>query len=323
MTLISSFFVAVYSTTQCSLFDSHKVPIASGLLPPGDALVPDASRIEAMQNRLFSEQNERIKNVVVVVPDDWLSISEHEVDHLIPPKLAPLVALTYAVEDAFAPPENLRFSYRQKVVQGQHTRLMVFTCTGEQADLFCSPFKQRGMSCLLVPHKQWLNAQREKKPWRWFVQQSLQAYQPEKEKRQEFRRLIACLASISLLVNLIAYLCFDSWNKQSRDVLFERQQIMVTQSSWSSNDSLHSASDIALKLTQGLPISVRLNSVEGNALTAVVMLTLAEDDAALLLDSWREKQPEWQWKMERLSSDEPLSGGQEEVVDVAISISKN
>ena len=320
MKLMSAYSVAVYSAQACTFYDSNKAVSSEDLSSLNNDPPPDSQQLNTIQQSLTIHSESHFSRIIILVPDTWLSVSQHKVDHLIPSSLQPLAALSYAVETIFSPPDTLMFSYQYDVLLAQQSQLTVFACSSEWAEQLCLPFQSIGNACLLMPLGQWVEIQSRARSWSSCAQRALSVYQPEKQKHLKARRLCWYLVFFSLLVHSVASVYFFSLHHQSAQTLMARQKIQATQSTWSTAHNSNEFSQSVLSLVQALPRSARLEYFESEDKRSFLQMTLPVQDLNLLLVEWYRQNPDWQWEVEQqpyyLSS--PMS--QKEVVDVSIEV---
>ncbi|NLQ18546.1 hypothetical protein HGG82_13105 [Marinomonas sp. M1K-6] len=260
--------------------------------------------------------------LLVLVPDDCLSVSQHALDHVIPRSLLPLAALSYAVETTFSPPESVCFSYQQNVLSTTSAQLTVFACTKDWAEAVCLPFQAAATSCLLMPLSLWENRHTKARSWSYIAQHALSVYQPNQEKRKTALRLWGYLLLASLLIHAAALFYFMAWQQESVLALQERQRALADQMAWQDDQTANAFVASALEMVQGLPSSARLARFEGAASSVTFSVTLPEQALSLLLTAWRQQQPDWRWEVKRDLYHSPSGLNQEGVVDAHISVFK-
>ena len=323
MKLISDYSVAVYSAQECTLYNSRKAANLVDFSLSSDDSPLDSQQLNIIQQGLVVDQDLNLSRIIILVPDAWLSVSQHRIDHLIPHSLRPLAALSYAVETTFSPPDSLLFSYQYEVLSAQQSQLVVFACSSTWAEQLCLPFQSIAKDCLLMPMRQWEAIRLRNPSWLSCSQRALSMYQPEKRKCLKARRLCWYLVFFSLLVNSVASIYFFSLHQQSAQSLIVRQKIQATQSAWSTVYNSNEFSESVLKLVQALPRSARLGYFESEDKRSFLQMTLPVQDLNLLLVEWYRQNPDWRWEVEQqpyhLSS--PVS--QKEVVDVSIEVFEN
>jgi len=324
MKLMHAYSIAVYSAQECTLYDSSKTANLVDCYSLNNDPLPNTSQLELIQRSLTLDYPIDVSRIIILVPDAWLSVSQHRIDHLIPSSLLPLAALSYAVEATFSPPDSLLFSYQYEVLPEQQSQLTTFACSSEWAKQLCLPFQSIAKSCLLMPMGQWEAIALRNRSWSYCFPRALSVYQPEKSKRLKARRLCWCLIVVSLLVQGVASICFLSLHQKSTQALIARQKIQATQSAWSSMDDSNGFSASVLNLVQALPMSARLECFESEAQQASLQMTLPIQDFKLLLEAWRLQNPDWLWNVEQQPHRFVSPTVQkEEVVDVSIKVFKN
>lgn len=323
MKLLSDYSVAVYSAQECKLYNSSKVACLADFSAFINAPRPDSQQLYAIHQRLKIGQELNGSRIIILVPDAWLSVSQHRVDHLIPVSLRPLAALSYAVEATFSLPENLLFSYQYEPLSAQQSLLSVYACSCEWAEQLVLPFLSIPKTYLLMTISQWQAMSSRKRSWSSCSFCSLSLYQPEKAKRVKARQLFWCLVVLSLVLNSTASVYFLSLDQNTTYMRIARQTIQNTQSAWSSTHSANAFSASALDLIQALPRSARLEYFESRAQRAFLQMTLPARDLELLLVTWRQHKPDWRWEVKQRPHHPTSPITQKEVVDVSIKVFKS
>lgn len=320
MKLMPSYSVAIYSAQTCTFFDSpESVNLSCGELM-NEGPTPDIDQLDSIQATLSLDNESIASRLIVLVPDSWLSVSQHQIDHLIPSSLLPLAALSYAVETTYSPPELVMFSYQQEVLPIKRTQLTVFACSNQWAERLCLPFKHLTKSCLIMTKQQWVDMPSKVQSWSFCSQRALSVYQPDKEKRKSARRLWGYLLMLSVIINSTAFAYLFVSQQRTERALLERKVLLETQSTWSSQQETSEFSESVLGLVQTLPVSARLAQFDGRIAMASFKVTLPKQDLDRLLESWHQQHQHWRWKVEAQSLYLPASVNQEEMVDASISV---
>lgn len=323
MKLLSEYFLAVYSAKECNVFKSRDAANLADLSSLNNDPRPSLQELESIKQGLDIDQEDIASRVIILVPDAWLSVSQHRIDHQIPSALLPLAAMSYAVETTYSAPDAVLFSYQYKELSAQQSLLTVYACTNEWAEALCLPFESMGKTCLLMPVSQWTSIQSRKMSWHTCSEWALSKYNPEKEKRLKARRLCWSLVVFSLLLHIVASAYFFSLDQESTDMQLARKTIQESQSSWASNRHSDDFSSSILSLVQTLPTSARLGHFESKDQRAFLQMTLPATDFQLLLAEWRQKNPDWQWEVEQKPHRIDVPATQKkEVVDVSIEVFK-
>jgi hypothetical protein len=323
MKLISDYSVAVYSAQGCTLYNSRKAANLVDFSLSSDESPLDSQQLNIIQQGLVVDQDLNLSRIIILVPDVWLSVSQHRIDHLISPSLRPLAALSYAVETIFSPPDSLLFSYQYEVLSEQQCQLEVFACANEWAEQLYLPFQSVAKTCLLMPMRQWKAIQSRNRSWLSCSQRAMSVYQPEKRKRLKARRLCWSLVVFSLLVHSVASVYYLSLHQESTQALIARQTIQTTQSAWSMADNDNDFSTSVLSLVQALPMSARLGSFESEDQRAFLKMTLPTEDLTILLVAWRQQNPDWRWDVKQQPHYLASPMAKKEVMDVSIEIFKS
>ncbi|TYL49014.1 hypothetical protein [Marinomonas sp. IMCC 4694] len=316
--------VAVYSARQCSLhaigdaFESVKQS-AMHTDPP-----PDADRLLTIQKSVQPKEClPKVSRLVIVVPDRWLSVSQHSMGSLVPPSLLPMAALSYAVETTFSPPETLLFTYQQTVLVDKQAHLTVLACSIDWADQLRVPFQGWAETMFILSVSQWLGmkAHSPRLVGAYCQRNALQVYQPKNNTRHKTRRLWGVLILLSAFVNGLAGAYWIGLQHRSDHALILRDTYRQTQDAWLGFQQIDDFSSAVLVLLKSLPNSVRLMWVKGDASSMAFQMTVSEQELDRLLPYWQQQYPEWQWKVSSLRSALSVSN-QQEVMDVSVSVSQ-
>ncbi len=327
MLLTPNYFVAVYSLEQCSLCTPLEATKLVNKSPSKNNTLPDSSQLETIQRSLLPINVSSSTRMLILVPDSWLSVSVHRIDHIIPSSLLPLAALSYAVETTFSPPDSLMFSYQQDVLPAKQAQLKVFACSSEWAEQLSFPFKPSVKHCLVMSFAQWASKSTGVFSWSQCSKQALSVFQPEKEKQQKTQRLWLCLMVFSVLVNGVAYGYYTALQQDSDTLLHSRQAVIAAQSAWesSNNEDVQFVTSVLSKV-QALPTSARLtlfessDKVNGETQPIFFQVTLPKADLELLLENWKKQHPAWRWEVTYSAEELPILSQQKEVVDASVSV---
>lgn len=309
-----------YSATSCLFYDSqHSLHQVDTYLSETSDMA-SAEQIAQLQRPLDGSLLEQKAFALIVVPDAWLSISEHTLDHAVPKQLAPLAALAFAVESTFSSPDTLWFRY-QLFYDHKISKMRVMACTHTLAERVCKPFHDRGMRCCLVSCQQW-QAYQHKKFGLWrLAQQGLRPFDPELSRRRHHRTMWASfiLACMLLQAGLAMH---DYRLHQEIGSLGEQLEVMQSrvQQTKPQSDN-HPFLVQVLNKVQSLPTSVRLSSFTSNVNTANLVLSMPNSQLQPLLARWHHEEPRWRLKINKKSQDQNAMDSKKEVMDVAVSIS--
>lgn len=322
MKLTPNIAVAVYSARQCSLLAiGDAFELVKESVTHTD-LAPDSNHLLAIQRDVQpTHYLPNVSQLVIVIPDSWLSVSQHLIDHVIPPSLLPIAALSYAVETTFSPPETLLFTYQQTVLVDKQTHLKVLACSTEWADQLCAPFQEWAKTMCIISVSQWLDT-KPLSPHRvgsYCQRNALKTYQPANNKRHKTRRLLGALILLSTLLNGLAVVYWFGLQQHTDQALTLRDTHRHAQDAWLDSQQTDDFSDAVLALLKTLPKSVRLVWVSGDALHMRFKMTVSEHELGRLLADWQQQYPEWQWKVDPLRS-ASSTFNQQGVMDVSVSV---
>lgn len=312
-----NYYVAVYSAQECVICSPND---AMTRLPcvPHDA-PPDDQQLLTLQNTVKAFTKHRL---VVLVPDSWLSVTEHQIDHPIPPPLQPLAALSYAAEATFTAPDSVRLSYQYALLSSKQAILTVFACSVAWFEQLCKPFQANAAPYLIVPASQWFDnaVPARRKTWRYCQKNALLIYQPDQDRRRQSRRLWWGLLISSLILNAAAGWFLLALQHTTQGLEIDQQTALQRQPEWSNSPSQHGFVDSVLGLTQALPRSVRVLSVSKEKGRAELRMLLPASHLDSMLAGWRRQQPTWQWQLIEHEGRSLSPAQSVEVVNVSITI---
>ncbi|MFT2098465.1 hypothetical protein ACMUMQ_08935 [Marinomonas sp. 2405UD66-6] len=324
MKLIKPYSVALYGAEQCTLYNRNEIDKWIDTSLQSSDFIPDSSQLILLQKALSLSECKVTSRVVILIPDHWLSVSNHVLDPLTPSSLLPLAALSYAVESTFSAPETVLFSFRKALLEDKRIQLTVFACSEEWRKQLSSPFQSKNVSCLIVPISLWQSTKPSLRSWSALSKYALSSYQPDYKKRQHMKRLWLCLLLFSVSIHCIAYGYFLSLEQRIHQSLTDRQVLLERQSAWASHQEPNDFVLSTLRLMQALPTSVRLVSFDGQNQQADFQLTLMQEEFEPLLARWQQRFPNWRWQVSELhqTSNDVLSPfeSSKEVLDVFISV---
>lgn len=306
--------VVFYSTSQCYVYDVRSLPKCLPFDAGDEKSVPSDAQIDQLQAELDDTYFANKTQILVVVPDAWLSISEHKIEHLLSSKLAPLAALTFAAETTFAPPESIYFYYHVTKLNKQSCQLKVIACSKQLLLTLSRPFKNRTRHCSLVSEQQWIHRRHHYFALYLLSLQGLTCYQPAEDKRKSTRNRWLCFVLLSGVLHLGFILFFQYSNGLHKKwMVDENAKHRVIP-----NVQPHKNTLVKTLLTtlRALPADVRLTSISSHQTKASVGLSLTRIRLQALLAEWRKEQPQWRWDIQ--STQPQAQIGAQEVVDVEL-----
>lgn len=314
---ISPDCVVFYTVSQCHVYAANHLPKRLPFNIEDDAPLPSLERLSELQSLLDHEFLADKKHLLIVVPETWLSVSEHQINHPLSKKLAPLAALAFASETTFAPPNEIFLHYRVLKLNKDVFQLHVVACSKMLMDQLSLPFQARDRCCRLVSSQQW-KAQSSRRFAGYFLsRQGLARYQPEEDKRREVRRSWSAFVVLSLLMHGLLSGYFYSLNEaQNAHRLVQQQQPQQVVLPKQGNAFVTRL----LAMLRALPYDVRVSSLHSETQTASAHLTLTPARLQTLLAQWRQTQPRWHWQVNPAPR-QVMSLDTMEVVDVELLVS--
>ena len=316
MKRISPDCVVFYTVSQCYVYTSKSWSEALRFDVEDTSPVPNDEQIKLLQLNLNHKVLAAKRQVLIVVPNSWLSESDHQITHSLSKKLAPLAALAFASETTFAPPSEIFFHHSVAKLNKDVFQLHVIACSKMLMELLSLPF-QAAQRCQLVSLQQWkTQSSRRLARYTWHHYE-LAKYQPEEDRRRGSRQrwLAFILASMSLHLLLLGYFYTLDREHNQQQVALQQQR---TQSLILPQRGSVFVSQL-LTMLRALPKDIRVSSLHSEQLTATAYLALPGNRLAILLAQWRQDYPGWRWQI--LPQNVLLES--QEVVDVALRISKS
>ncbi|MDB4837058.1 hypothetical protein OAH87_01135, partial [Marinomonas sp.] len=175
--MMTSYSVAVYSIRGCQLCLPCDLKAVLDGLSDMPALPLELDQLKEIKVSLPNKARGRFSRLLILVPDEWLAVSNSRTEDAIPSKLLPLAALSHAAEITFSSPESLWFSYQYEKVARHHFELTVFACSAELADALLEPFQEEYIPCVLMPLRQWKALKPKHKSWASLTKSGLSRYQ--------------------------------------------------------------------------------------------------------------------------------------------------
>ena len=323
MKLRTTYSVAVYAADNCQFYKNNNTVCDTELLSNDDDTLPNSTQLEKLQKPLLHTEAIDCHRVLILVPDNWLSISTHQVERHTPNELLPLAAMSFAAESTFSPPESLLFHYDQRRIEKQSITLEVTACSIEWARLLAKPFDNRGIPYLVMSFTQWSRLKTGTKSWSYLTQQSLSIFQPDRHKRIKQKRLWIGLIVSSVVLHCAAYFYQSSLYVQSQQLAFERHASLDKYAIWRNQQQSSEFVATALNFAQSLPKKTRLTAFEGTERGVSLQVMLLKEERAELLARWRQQYPSWRWIVNDIKPIAPSLTINEEVINVSLSIFQN
>ncbi|REG82360.1 hypothetical protein [Marinomonas pollencensis] len=312
MKRISPDCVVFYTASQCYIYPIQSCPKALPFDVEDARPVPSDEQIKLLQQELKQSVLASSRQLLIVVPNAWLSVSEHQIAHPLSPKLAPLAALAFASETTFAPPNEIFFHHSVDKLNKDLFQLHVIACSKMLRDLLRQPF-DAAQDCRLISMQQWQQRSSRRFARYTWGQFELSNYQPEEDRRRNLVRrwLVFVLLSVSLHLLILGYFyLLDRQHKQLAVTLQQQTQALSLPQKGSVFVSQ------LLTMLRTLPKDVRLSSLSSEQHAATAYLTLPHDSLPILLAQWRQAFPHWRWQV--LPQSKLLES--QEVIDVALRI---
>jgi len=328
MLLTCDYSVVVYSTHKCVICTPTDAEEVLNEYVSNNDASPDVDQLKTIQKAALLTCDSLQSRLVILVPDNWISVSDHPIDHIIPSSLLPLAALSYAVETTFAPPDSLLLSYQQEALPSKQARLTVFACSCSWAKQLYSPFEPQAKSYLVMTFGQWRDGSSRVSSWSQCSKRALSRYEPDREKRQKNNRLWLVLGVLTVFIHGLGYGYYVLLQQRVEALRESRQGVIDAQTSWLSSNEPGSFVLSGLSLIQALPKSARLTLFEsgkekGAARQIFFQMTVPKQDLDSLLIHWRKQYPDWRWEVKDITQKVSTMLPKQEVVDVSISVSED
>ncbi len=312
--------VVVYTTEKCTLCEMDDVANVIASSANNAEALPANTQLDRLQSVLISGDIVFTSQVLILVPDVWLSFSTQTIEAKTPDALLPLAALSSAAQTTFSSPDNVLFLYRTRTLPSDAITLDIVACTSSLANALAKPFINGGVRYLIMPFSQWAHLKTGAKSWSYLKRNALCFYQPDSQKRLKHKRLWVQLILLSVVLHTSAYLYLSLLHEQSHQSKVTRQALLDKSSAWENDQQANAFVASALTFIQALPKKTRLLVFDGAEQTTSFQVTLLSSEKDALLERWQQQQPSWQWEVTKV---EPRSFSlikEDEVVDVFISI---
>lgn len=319
---ISPDCVVFYSATSCRFYDIEHIPVHDFSQLDFSGPLPRESNLAELQAQVDPESYKNKAFSFIVLPDEWLSRTEQDIEYKVPRELASLAALACAAEQHFTPPETLWFHYQvSRSRRGSH--LAVLSCHQNLVEQVCRPFKAVGIRCCVVPLSHW-NAYQSLPFGRFRLQQqALLPFEPDRDIGHRHRTVWLAFFVVCVILN-VGLLLYDYYlNKEFEHFAGEHHQVIHDISLYDSPSPLLTK---VLAAVRALPKQVRLSALKSYDNKVFVALSLSMEEMTSLLTRWQTEFPDWQFNVQEeghsLVEVRGMSKrGNKEVINVGISIS--
>ncbi|MGB5996484.1 MAG: hypothetical protein WBG31_04150 [Marinomonas sp.] len=311
---ISPDCVVFYTVSQCYVYAANHLPERLPFNAKDDTFLPSIERLNELQSLLDHEYLADKKSLLIVVPNAWLSVSEHQIKHPLSKKLAPLAALAFASESTFAPPNEIFFHHHVTKLNKDLVQLHVVACSKMLMDCLSQPFQADNRCYQLISQQQWDAQSTRRFACYLLSRQGLARYQPEEDKRRETRHRWSAFVLMSALVHglLLGYFYYLT-DEQDKQRVAQRQKhtqqlVLPTQGSVFVTRFL--------TILRALPHDVRVSALHSEKDTASARLTLTTVRLQTLLTQWQQAQPTWHWQVSSTSPQGTSMGASEDALEV-------
>ncbi|SBS31245.1 hypothetical protein MSP8887_01479 [Marinomonas spartinae] len=314
--------VVFYSATSCRFYDIEHIPVQKNSQLDFSDLPPSENSLAELQSQVDPDSYKNKAFALIVLPDEWLSSTEQDLDYAVPKELASLAALACAAEKHFSPPETLWFHYQvSRHRRGSH--LAVLSCHQNLVEQVCCPFKSVGIRCCVVSFSHW-NAY-QSLPFGLFrlQKQALLPFEPDRDIGHRHRIVWLAFFAVCVALN-VGLLLYDYYlNKEFEHLSGEHHQVTHDISLYDSPSPLLTK---VLAAVRALPERVRLSSLKSYDHKVFVALSLSTEEMKSLLARWQTEFPDWQLNVQEEGRSLVEVRGtnkraNKEVINVGISIS--
>ncbi|WP_394183098.1 hypothetical protein [Marinomonas posidonica] len=315
MALALNYSIALFSGQACQLFHSSEYRELLPRLSSSESSAPSAESINACLKGVDFASLDCASRLLILIPDEWLSVTQHSLDHPVSARLLPLAALSFAVESTYATPDNTLYAFQHKTASAHETQLTVYACSKNWSEPLFSAFQQQGRHCILVAYSQFKDF--SSRSWSYCTSQQISGYRPEYEKQQKVRRCLWLGVILSLVIHCLAVGLYWYLEQAAKSADMAYQQVMDVTSNWSQDQLASPFVLTALNMVQSLPDRVRVETFQGHGEQAQIHFSLPHAMLKRVLDNWRSMHPQWRWKVEKNTL---LTVDQEEVVNVSVQV---
>ena len=296
MTFALPYKIAVFAGQTCQLFASvDSLAIASAMQQDSmEATDQRETQLAALASFDFSQLS-AAKRILVLVPDDWVKVTQPIIEHPVSAQLLPLAALSYAVEVTFATPQETHYAFLQERIHAKQTRLTIFACAQNWLEDLLAPFEEQGASCILMPFS--LYQKLNSKSWSACYVQRLTSFQPNFQRQQRVRQYLLVGLVVSLFLHCVAGFYYYYLHDAINNARIGHAQILDVQSNWLQDQQTQAFPLSVLNLMQELPKEVRVEQFYAYQQQANMQLVLPKNILEQLLETWQERYPSWRWSL--------------------------
>ncbi|GAB3484272.1 hypothetical protein [Marinomonas epiphytica] len=309
----SNYCMVWYTAQGCEVLPARQSPKNYASAQEASISAPDLEELATWQSQLSLTDIPSQSRVVVVIPNAWVSSSKHRLEYDLSSMVAPIAALSFAVESTFLAAENLAFSYQQYHTKNDGNMMQVDACDNQLRRQLCLPFWRHKSPVTLLSYNQYCLGLKQAKPLKWWRLNALQPYKPEQKRVRDYRSKWCVFALVICALQLFLWVGKVGLTREA-----PRQQIVKA----SANDINESPSLVqnALLLSQSLPTSSRVRAVEVTAQSASIFASMPTQDLAHFQQQQAKSKATGDWHVRVLGNQPPL-GSNTEVRDVLITAS--
>ncbi len=315
MALVLNYSIALFSGQACQLFHSSEYHELLPRLVTPEPSNPSVEKINECLQDFDFESLDCVSRLLILVPDEWLSVTQHSLDHPVSARLLPLAALSFAVESTYATPDNTLYAFQHKTASNLDTQLTVYACSKSWSEPLFSAFQQQGRHCILVAYSQFKHF--PSRSWSYCTGQQISGYHPEYEKQQRVRRYLWLGVVFSLAIHFVALGLYWYLEQAVESAGIGYQQVVDVTSNWLQDQQAPPFVSTALTLVQGLPATVRVEGFSVQREQADMRFSLPKSMLEMVMDNWQSAYPNWRWIVVQ---DSFSTLDQEEVVNVSIQV---
>jgi len=315
MALALNYSIALCSGQACQLFHSSEYRELLPRLEASESLTPSVESINACLQMFDFASLDSVSRLLILIPDEWLSVTQHSLDHPVSARLLPLAALSFAVEATYATPDNTLYAFQHKTTSNLDNQLTIYACSKSWSEPLFSAFQQQGRHCILIAYSQFKDF--PSRSWSYCTGQQISGYHPEYEKQQKVRRCLWLGVISSLMIHCLGVGLYWYLEQAAKSADMAYQQVMDVTSNWSQDQQASPFVLTALNMVQSLPDHVRVEAFQGHGEQAQIHFSLPHSMLKRVLDNWRSMHPQWRWKVEENAL---LTVDQEEVVNVSVQV---
>lgn len=309
----SNYCVAWFTSAGCELLSAGQYPQDLSCFQACQGNLPDLDTLKKSQCQLECSQLPAQCLVIAVIPDAWVTMSQHPLDSYLGRLVAPIAALSFAVESSFLEADRVAFSYQQQATKDDGYVMDLVVCDNQLRHQVCLPFWQRKSPVVLLSYSQYKKGEKHKRPLHTWRANKIQRYKPDQVRVRNYR-LHWCAFILCCFILQLSLWGGSYFLSIPLEVVSEKEEPSVPVLR-EMPKTLHAA----LVMSQALPTSVRVLALKGDAQVAKIFASMTPQDLDEIVAAGFQQFANVHWQHEVVRRQASLSARQE-VHDVVFTV---